>query len=133
MRHATNLSYSIGQPISVLSHDPDTLPPLTTYLQQGLLRGGPNAELRSVSITDVDLPMRTFKKNSIRVLNKTLTSQGSLGRVASDFSSPLPKFALSCLVKFKVTVCNRRHISTKLQCTGEKGAVDTAVSSPHPN
>ena len=72
MRHATNLSYSIGQPISVLSHDPDTLPPVTTYLQQGLLRGGPNAELRSVSIADVDLPMRTFKKNSIRVLNKTL-------------------------------------------------------------
>ena len=62
MRRATDVSFSVGQPISVLSHDPHTLPPLASYLQQELLRGGPKAVLRRMSKTDVDLPMSNFLK-----------------------------------------------------------------------
>jgi len=53
MHHATNLSYSDGQPIAILSHNHHTLPPHATYMKQGLLSRGPKAVTRM----DIDLPM----------------------------------------------------------------------------
>lgn len=51
MRRATNVRYSVGQPISNLSYDPRTLPPLAKHLQRRLLSRGPKAGIRKESIT----------------------------------------------------------------------------------
>ena len=77
MNRATNVSYTVVQPIAILSHDPRTTPQ-ATYLQQGLLSGGPKAGICRVSRTGVDLPMRNFVTILFEFLNKTLTSEGSL-------------------------------------------------------
>jgi len=62
MRLATNESYSDGQPIPSLSHDPRTLPLHAAQLQQRLLSGDSEAGIRRLGRTDVDLPVRTFIK-----------------------------------------------------------------------
>jgi hypothetical protein len=78
MRSTTKLSYSVGQPTSILSHDPRTHPPRTAQLQQRLLSGGPTAGIRGLSRTDDDLPMQAFMKHLYEFLNKTPTSQESV-------------------------------------------------------
>jgi hypothetical protein len=78
LHRATNVSYTVGQPVAILSHDPRTLSPHVSYLQQGLPSGGPKAGICRVSRTGVDLPMRTFITILFEFLNKTLTSQGRL-------------------------------------------------------
>jgi hypothetical protein len=75
MHRATNVSYSVGQQVSSLSHDPRTLPPRTAYQQHRLLSEGPKAGLHRVSRTDVDLLIRT--SNLYEFLNKTLITQGN--------------------------------------------------------
>jgi hypothetical protein len=78
MHRATNINYTVGHPIVILSHDTLTLPSRACFLQQGLLSGRPKAGICRVDRTDVDLPMRTFIKMLYEFLNRTLTSQGSL-------------------------------------------------------
>ena len=77
MHRATNLSYSVGQPISILSHYHRTLPSRTAHLQERSLSGGSKAGIRRVSRTDFDLPIRTSIK-IIWILNNNLTSHGNL-------------------------------------------------------
>jgi hypothetical protein len=62
MRPARNVSYSVGQPISIPSHDPRTVSSQTTRLQKGPLSEGPKTGIRSLNRMNVDLPMRTFIK-----------------------------------------------------------------------
>jgi hypothetical protein len=79
MRRATNLSYYIGQPVPNLSHDSRTLPPQAAHQQRLLLSGVPKAEIRRVSRTEVDSADAILYNNNKKwVLNKTLTSLGSL-------------------------------------------------------
>jgi len=75
MRCATNLTYSVGQPTSIMSHDPCTLPPQAAHLQQQLLSGRPKAGILRVSRMDVDLLMQTFIKNVYEFLNKILSQE----------------------------------------------------------
>jgi hypothetical protein len=82
MRRATNVGYSVGQPIPNPPHAIRTLPLQDAHLQPWLLSGGPRAGIRGLSRTDVDLPIRNFIK-FIRFLNKTLISQRSLFPVSN--------------------------------------------------
>jgi hypothetical protein len=64
MLRSTNVSYSDGWPEARVSHDPLTIPPCATYMQQRLLNEGPKAGICRVNRMDVDLMMQTFIKNS---------------------------------------------------------------------
>jgi hypothetical protein len=79
MRRATDVSYSVGQPIAILSHDPRTLPPRAKYRQEGLLTGGPQtrnlqSEENERWLTDANLR----KKFVYEFLNKKTYISGKL-------------------------------------------------------
>jgi len=63
MPRATQVSYSVGQPITILLHDPRTFPPLADLpVTRVAKRKDQGMNLQCV-LKDVDLPMRTFRTN----------------------------------------------------------------------
>ena len=92
MRLATNVSRSIGQPVSILLHDLRTLPTSRHNQQEGLQSEGFKAGICRVGRTDLDLPMRNFIKKFMNFFkNKTFTSRGILypGSNLDRAASPL--------------------------------------------
>ena len=122
MSCATGLSYSDGQAIAILSHDPRTLPSRATYLQQGLLSRGPKAGICRVSRTDIDLPIQTFIGETWRIIQRGMKI--GTWNVRSFYRAGSLKAAARELARYKLDVVGVQEVRPDKGGTVREGDYD---------